>query len=900
MGNITQVHFKDGQECCYNITGLEQWDKGQKLEISGLDVDEYVEVHFSLQQYCGTAKRMLGKVEDGIILADIPALILEGPECLYSDTGVYYAYAWLYVSDEESAETIRKMEFVIKARPKPEEYVSPEDIGFLEQLEGDIKNKLDKSGHAPNKILATDAEGKVIAKDAEAEVDLSGYVKNTDYASNTEAGIMAVTSNCFAINNIRGVPTLYLTDTANAHIDNRSANRPINCSNYDYAVKQAMCDGKGAAWAVNEQKMARERIGATGEDQLLQFAIKPTTEKASFHSIQDSADYKVLDIGMDGKTEQFTTTGKQLFDIDDFKAQETLTRLSDSYIGYKLNTVSGQTYTFNRNTKAGYDVDGLNSVLILGENDTRIASLIDKWTSPNNRASVTFVATDEVYLAFSAGHTKETINALFDTYFVNPQLELGSVATSYEPYTGGQPSPNPEYPQDVVNAGEIYNLLNPEELENGLLLDENGNISTAGTYGDIYHIFKQTLPAGTYTLFVNGTRISVTRTILNGVFTNLNALVDKYTFTVESESEVTICFRKEDSSAFDGTEEIQLNTGANAKPYKPYTGRYEIEYKVANKNLWDKEYASSTNNWERVPDYIQSSGFYDMPIFVGKGNKFTLSYKDTLPAGLGIYAGIAMGHNKPVNYWFYNSSSSSLIYRVVTMTATEDNIWIRCNGGGRGSFMQYIGNDLQIEISSGETDYTPHQSQNITLTSPVPLTKWDKLVKRDGVYGWSIYGIKLVIDGTYNWYRYSSYNGFALGADILTNVMWRREGYCNQMPVYRGTDNVSTIGLLLGVGNKKIYNLYNPMYDETLEDYGASNWKAHVAENPLEIWTYEDEEQAFYPLPDEEQTLLKNLETYYGVTNILNDQGCPMWLTYVADTKLYIDNKILSIQTAMI
>ena len=79
-----------------------------------------------------------------------------------------------------------------------------------------------------------------------------------------------------------------------------------------------------------------------------------------------------------------------------------------------------------------------------------------------------------------------------------------------------------------------------------------------------------------------------------------------------------------------------------------------------------------------------------------------------------------------------------------------------------------------------------------------------------------------------------------------------------------------------------------------------ANFKEHLAENPLEIWTYSDTEQAFHPLPDEEQELLNNLETYYGVTNLYNDQGCPMWLTYVNDTKLYVDQKLLEIQQAII
>ena len=35
--------------------------------------------------------------------------------------------------------------------------------------------------------------------------------------------------------------------------------------------------------------------------------------------------------------------------------------------------------------------------------------------------------------------------------------------------------------------------------------------------------------------------------------------------------------------------------------------------------------------------------------------------------------------------------------------------------------------------------YIKNTDRNITITSPVPLTQWDKLVKRDGIWGWSVY-----------------------------------------------------------------------------------------------------------------------------------------------------------------
>lgn len=42
----------------------------------------------------------------------------------------------------------------------------------------------------------------------------------------------------------------------------------------------------------------------------------------------------------------------------------------------------------------------------------------------------------------------------------NPQLEIGAMATPYEPYVGGMPSPNPDYPQEVRCNDLTYTLTN--------------------------------------------------------------------------------------------------------------------------------------------------------------------------------------------------------------------------------------------------------------------------------------------------------------------------------------------------------------------------------------------------------------------------------------------------------
>ena len=38
------------------------------------------------------------------------------------------------------------------------------------------------------------------------------------------------------------------------------------------------------------------------------------------------------------------------------------------------------------------------------------------------------------------------------------QVEEGTVATGYEPYTHGKPSPSPDWPQEIISAGDSGNI----------------------------------------------------------------------------------------------------------------------------------------------------------------------------------------------------------------------------------------------------------------------------------------------------------------------------------------------------------------------------------------------------------------------------------------------------------
>lgn len=115
------VDFKD--ENYKKVTGLWQWDYGQVLRIQGLNLPKAVEIHFSLQESGGEAKKRVGFTKDGVTDVVIPESMLENEESL----GNYNIYAFIYLADDTNGQTEYKICMPVKARPKPEAFDKPED-----------------------------------------------------------------------------------------------------------------------------------------------------------------------------------------------------------------------------------------------------------------------------------------------------------------------------------------------------------------------------------------------------------------------------------------------------------------------------------------------------------------------------------------------------------------------------------------------------------------------------------------------------------------------------------------------------------------------------------------------------------------------------------------------------
>lgn len=192
----------------------------------------------------------------------------------------------------------------------------------------------------------------------------------------------------------------------------------------------------------------KEDIGSLKEDLSDKITKFYASNQGETH-LADSDNGKIMDMMLYGKSEQFTATGKNLLKIRD-SVQTTR--------GVTVTAKDGVVALKGTATETGWamlnvDSFALDGTCILSSNITatpvKVANKSYKVVLEQNKSKT--LENEEVsFLCFTitSGKTYDVSNILV-------QIEKGSEATSYEPYVGGQPSPSPDYPQ------EIKSVVNP-------------------------------------------------------------------------------------------------------------------------------------------------------------------------------------------------------------------------------------------------------------------------------------------------------------------------------------------------------------------------------------------------------------------------------------------------------
>lgn len=216
----------------------------------------------------------------------------------------------------------------------------------------------------------------------------------------------------------------------------------------------------------------------------------------------------------------------------------------------------------------------------------------------------------------------------------------------------------------------------------------------------------------------------------------------------------------------------------------------------------------------------------------------------------------------------------------------------------------------QIEVGTVVTSYEPYrQPQTITLQPDRPLTKWDRLEKREGVWGIARNGDRKILDGTETWYRYTLYENdrlYCYCAEGIKSEIGYQKSYCTHFK----NENSVWLSQKGKYGeysdHKTLSNKYFISDKPTVEEFKAWLTQQKEAGTPVEL-VYKTAEETWEPLPEEMQSVLNALHTNYPTTVVSNSEDTEMQLTYVADTKNYylnreqtIQKQILDIQNALI
>lgn len=171
-------------------------------------------------------------------------------------------------------------------------------------------------------------------------------------------------------------------------------------------------------------------------------------EGAGMLVIPNSLDAPLERLELGGKTEQVQTTGAQLFDISKCP-------LEHDDVSFKIPKSSGNVVLmgdFEENTQYTLSVQKITS-----ENANSAVFKFDYTDGTRNEINVKDLAKKNL--------TSDSTRNVKQFVLINPfggihevsglQLEKGTTATPYEPYTGGKPSPSQEYQQEVKNTGKL-------------------------------------------------------------------------------------------------------------------------------------------------------------------------------------------------------------------------------------------------------------------------------------------------------------------------------------------------------------------------------------------------------------------------------------------------------------
>ena len=923
------VAFKPGEKEISKYEELDQYDYGQILRIQGLNLPPAVEIHFALQKTGGTSKNRIGITKDGVTDVPIPDSMLEN-----GDTEDDYSiYAFIYITDETSGQTEYRITLKVKARPKPEVPGGGDNPDIFHEVMETVREAMEAAAESERQ-----AEGWAHGREdlPERTQDNAKYYSDqaredsakTD-ADRKEVGrlVESVSGIGEQVEKVEGLTKQAQTSATNAALSEQAAKESENnaaqaragaevaedkaelaaqraeqdkaiveqaknivkqmgqkvldnknlvdetAQDFDLKAQQALADVNNAGQAQTERvqtagndavesvKAAQGtatravetakteaieavqtegttqagNVSAEGEKQVqaVQSAAQEIiaereqiqenktgiaklkedigglqqnkadaiveTASGTLLDITDSSKLPLQNLRIFGKSEQVQTTGAQLLPQQEIKSiyinnSGTVAGVGkEDYSKIIENTKEMTYYIFRK--KAG----------------TRFrAAYVD--TIPtgvtNCGGGVVADVKDNLSISVPAGKVL-IINMENESAFDELMVLEKSQRIPYEPYTGGKPSPSPEYPQEIVNAGEKGNVT----------VDVN-----TGNLFDINTVKKYEVDNTTLSLSVSGNKIIFNSKISTG-----------------KEAIVNIINKPDDMlKLLPGKYTLSYNSN---KPFGATNGTDTVEMFVCIHNNGSTRFHSIGNkNWTQFE--------------IKEGDRIYLRFDINKSGQSAEFYDIMLNHGESVLPYesYFNQS--------LTLSTPNGLPGIKVDSGGNytdTTGQQWITDE--IDLARGK-----YVQRAYVLDVP-PIIRPYGMEANNETTRFLIALTKKAKDSRY---------------PCLCNVskherMWSadKEG------VYADVDNL-------------IFRMSKTLVGETEDSVkkyleSADIKVLYLLATPIET-----------DLPPETIEAFKTLHTNYPTTVIYNDENAGMEVSYVADTKHYIDKKFEELNQAIV
>lgn len=226
------------------------------------------------------------------------------------------------------------------------------------------------------------------------------------------------------------------TEKINAY--NTNATSKLNEYNTNASTKlqeyNTNADNKIAEYDLHSQELDNKIIATRNElERVKNDVLETGTDTDTFVHLEDSAMAEYQELSIDGICEQETTSGKNLYNKDTDEVGKVYSNtgvFGDTLVWTTsdwISVESGTEYYIHNLTTNTQNL----FVSEFNENKTFIQRTL-------GRNIITTANTKYIRLSFKN-----------DLGMYDIQITKGTMDTKYEPYTGGQPSPNPDYPQEI-------------------------------------------------------------------------------------------------------------------------------------------------------------------------------------------------------------------------------------------------------------------------------------------------------------------------------------------------------------------------------------------------------------------------------------------------------------------